>query len=54
MKREKEGMCFSPMAQNGTYEDFMPHKEIYYIINIQIVDKCFLQKTKLQTKTLKT
>jgi hypothetical protein len=29
MKR-REGV-FSPTAQNGTYEGFMHHKEIYYI-----------------------
>jgi hypothetical protein len=28
---EKKGRCFSPKLKNGTYEDFMHRKEIYYI-----------------------
>jgi hypothetical protein len=33
IKREKKGRCFFAYgSKNGTYEDFTPHKEIYYII----------------------
>jgi hypothetical protein len=47
MKPEKKGMCFSPLAQNGTYDTFMLHKEIYYIMN-HIVCNCFLHKSSIQ------
>jgi hypothetical protein len=43
MKLEKKGRHFSPLAKNGMYEDFMLHKEIYYIMRY-IVDNCFLHK----------
>jgi hypothetical protein len=33
-KHEKKGRCFFAMLKNGIYEDFMHHKEIYYI-NVQ-------------------
>jgi hypothetical protein len=33
MKREKKGRCFFRLRlKKGMYEDFTPHKEIYYII----------------------
>jgi hypothetical protein len=33
MRREKKGRCFFAYgSKNGTYEDFTPHKEIYYIV----------------------
>jgi hypothetical protein len=43
MKREKKGRCFSPLAQNGTYEGFTLHKEIYYVMRY-IVSNCFLRE----------
>jgi hypothetical protein len=49
MKR-REGV-FRQQLKNGTYEDFMHHKEIYYInIYIQKLDVCFLQKTEAMHK----
>jgi hypothetical protein len=43
MKCEKKGRCFfAYSSKNGTYKDFTPHKEIYYII--KYTNSYFLQR----------
>jgi hypothetical protein len=55
MKREKKGRCFFAYgSKNGMYEDFTPHKEIYYIIKYTDSWSVFLTKAMFYTESLKS